>query len=243
MTPLVFVHGNPENDAVWDLLAAALFDAGRTEQVRLSPPGFGASVPAGFEATPQGYRDWLAAELERIGEPVDLVGHDLGGRHVVNLVAARPELVRSWSSDAIGSFHPAYVWHELAQIWQTPEAGERFMAERLAAGPEAGAAYFVGRGMDAAIAARVASAFDEAMATCILRCYRGTQLGGFEAAAARPGLVFLATDDNVVGTDEQRREAAAMAGAQVVELEGAGHWWMTQPVVATAAAALIAFWG
>ena len=242
MTPVVFVHGNPENDAVWDRLAAALFDAGRTEQIRLSPPGFGAPVPEGFEATPQGYRDWLASELERIGEPADLVGHDLGGRHVINLVAARPELARSWSIDTIGSQHPDYVWHELAQIWQTPGDGERFMADRLAAGPEAGASAFVERGMDPEIAARVATAFDEAMAACILRFYRAPQLTGFEAAAARPGLAFLAKADTVVGTDAQRREAAAMAGAQVVELDGAGHWWMTQPAVSTAVAALVAFW-
>jgi pimeloyl-ACP methyl ester carboxylesterase len=158
-------------------------------------------------------------------------------------VASRPDLVHSWSSDAIGSFHPGYVWHELARIWQTPGAGERFLAQRLAAGPEAATASFVARGMDAAIAARVAAGFDEAMAACILRFYRAAQPGGFEAAAARPGLVFLAKADTIVGTDEQRREAAAMAGARVVELEGAGHWWMTQEAVTTAAAALIAFWG
>ena len=131
--------------------------------------------------------------------------------------------MKRWAIDTIGSQHPDYVWHELAQIWQTPAAGERFTAERLAAGPEAGAASFVARGMDPAIAARVATAFDEEMAACILRFYRAPQLTGFEAAAARPGLAFLATADTVVGTDTQRREAAAMAGATVVELEGAGH--------------------
>jgi pimeloyl-ACP methyl ester carboxylesterase len=172
MTPVVFVHGNPEIDAVWNRLAAA----GWTEQLRLSPPGFGAPVPARFEPTPEGYSDWLAAELERIGEPGDLVGHDLGGRHVVHLSASRPELVRSWSSDAIGSFHPDYVWHELAQIWQTPGAGEQFMADRLTAGPEAGAASFAARGMEATIAARVAAGFYEAMAACILRFYRAALL-------------------------------------------------------------------
>jgi pimeloyl-ACP methyl ester carboxylesterase len=38
---VVFVHGNPETPAVWDLLAARLAEAGHDEQTRLLPPGFG----------------------------------------------------------------------------------------------------------------------------------------------------------------------------------------------------------
>lgn len=41
--PAVFVHGNPETDAVWTPLLAEL---GRDDVVRLSPPGFGAPLPA-----------------------------------------------------------------------------------------------------------------------------------------------------------------------------------------------------
>ena len=83
------------------------------------------------------------------------------------------------------------------------------------------------------------------MAACILRFYRATAAdNGFEAASGSGrDSTFLATADTVVGTDAQRREAAVMAGAQVVELEGAGHWWMTQDVVTTAASALIALTG
>ena len=55
---------------------------------------------------------------------IDLVGHDWGGGHVVRVVNARPELVRSWATDIAGRFDPEYVWHERAQVWQTPGAGE-----------------------------------------------------------------------------------------------------------------------
>ncbi len=71
-------------------------------------------------ATYLGYRDWLEHELAQIDDPVDLVGHDWGGGHVVNAVMHRPELVRSWASDAVGLFDTGYVWHDLAQVWQTP---------------------------------------------------------------------------------------------------------------------------
>jgi pimeloyl-ACP methyl ester carboxylesterase len=39
---VVLVHGNPETDAIWGPLVDAL---GRTDVVRLSPPGFGAPLP------------------------------------------------------------------------------------------------------------------------------------------------------------------------------------------------------
>ena len=68
---VVLVHGNPETSAVWDPLRAAL---DRDDVTCLSPPGFGAPVPDGWGATAEDYRDWLIAELEAIGSPVDLVG-------------------------------------------------------------------------------------------------------------------------------------------------------------------------
>lgn len=247
--PIVLVHGNPETDAVWDLLAAQLAELGHDEQVRLSPPGFGAPVPAGFGATVEEYRPWLIAELERIGEPVDLVGHDWGGGHVVGVAITRPDLLRSWCSDAIGVFDRDYVWHPLAQIWQTPGTGEEWVAAQLMRSPAQRAAFLADRGMDAAIAARVAAGFDEAMGACILRLYRSApqavlaRIGaGLEAAAARPGLTVLAGGDTAVGTDEQRRRTAMRAGARVTELPGLGHWWMTEDDRRAGARALAAFW-
>jgi hypothetical protein len=62
-----------------------------------------------------------------------------------------------------------------------------------------------------------------------------------EAAAARPGLAVLATEDRNVGTDEMRRRAAARAGARVAVLDGLGHWWMVQDPQ-RAAAMLNDFW-
>lgn len=247
--PVVFVHGNPETSAVWDLLAERLAEAGYAEQIRLSPPGFGAPVPDGFGATIIDYRDWLIGELERIDGPVDLVGHDWGGGHTVNVAMTRPDLLRSWCSDAIGVFDPDYVWHGLAQTWQTAIAGEAWVAAALVQGSDKRAATLASRGMDPAIAARVAEGFDAAMGECILRLYRSAaqpvlaDLGAdLEAAAARPGLVIVPTEDQMAGTDEQRLRSAARAGAQVETLEGFGHWWMTEDEGRRGAAALGAFW-
>jgi len=241
----VFVHGNPETAAVWDRLLAELGD---TATVCLSPPGFGAPLPAGFGATAIEYRDWLIGELEKFPEPVDLVGHDWGGAHVLNAVLARPELVRSWVSDTAGAFDPGYVWHELAQGWQKPGVGEEMVAAMFGAPVEQRAAGLAGSGMHESVAAKVAEGMNDDMARALLPLYRsapqevlaefGAQL---ERAAQRPGLVVLATADHVVGTDEQRRRSAERAGARVAVLDGLGHWWMTQDPV-RGARVLTEFW-
>ncbi|MEV6441258.1 alpha/beta hydrolase [Amycolatopsis sp. NPDC051716] len=245
--PAVFVHGNPETAAVWDLLLAELAPS-RSDLVCLSPPGFGAPLPDGFDATPAGYRDWLAGALAAFGEPVDLVGHDFGGTHVVNVVLGHPHLVRSWVSDTLGAFDPDYEWHEFARRWQTPGAGEADVAARFGAAAEERTAALVERGMAQAVAARVAAGQNEAMGRAVLTLYRAAAATGahglglpLENAAARPGLAILATADHVVGTEAQRRRAAARAGARVAVLDGLGHWWMTHDP-ARAAAALTGFW-
>ncbi len=119
----VFVHGNPETAEVWSELVPALNRRGIQDIVLLSPPGFGAAVPAGFGSTRIEYRDWLIAELEKIGGEIDLVGHDWGAGHTYAAVACRPDLLRSWSADCAGLVHPAYEWHPAAQVWQRQGEG------------------------------------------------------------------------------------------------------------------------
>ena len=143
---VVLVHGNPETSAIWGPLVTEL---GRDDVVLLSPPGFGAPLPEDFPATKDAYRDWLLDELSQIDEPVDLVGHDWGGGHVLNAVMHRPGAVRSWVSDILGVFATDYVWHDMAQALQTPGAGEELVAAMATTGPEA----FVALGMPADISA------------------------------------------------------------------------------------------
>jgi pimeloyl-ACP methyl ester carboxylesterase len=242
--PAVFVHGNPETPALWDPLAGSL----QRDVVRLAPPGFGARLPAGFGATMTEYRDWLVGELERIGEPVDLVGHDWGGVHVLNVAMARPDLLRSWVSDAVGAFDEDYVWHDLAQVWQQPGVGEESIARMLGGSPTDKTARLVSFGFPPDVAEQVAAGQDDHMGRAVLALYRSAaqpamvEAGrSLESAAARPGLALLAPEDSFVGTDAQRRRAAARAGARVDVLDGLGHWWMVQDPQ-RAAAVLEGFW-
>jgi pimeloyl-ACP methyl ester carboxylesterase len=230
--PIVFVHGNPETDAIWDDLRRHLE---RNDVVALSPPGYGAPVPDGFAATADEYVAWLAAELESIEGSIDLVGHDWGGVHVVRLVSARPELVRSWTADIAGCLDPDYVWHDRAQVWQTPGLGEETIAQQLAAPPERRAEAYRALGMSSDAAARCSAAFDADMGRCILALYRSAvqpkmaEWGAdLSLARSRPGLVIIPGEDHFTGGEAMARRTAERAGARVELLAGLGHWWMCE---------------
>ena len=75
----------------------------------------------------------LRARGPRRAGPVDLVGHDWGGGFVVRVVSTRPDLVRSWVTDAAGIGDVNFEWHDFAKIWQTPGEGEQFFEQQLAA--------------------------------------------------------------------------------------------------------------
>jgi pimeloyl-ACP methyl ester carboxylesterase len=236
---IVFVHGNPETKAIWGPLLAEL---GRDDAICLSPPGFGAPLPAGFGATMFGYRDWLIDELTRIGEPVDLIGHDWGGGHVVNVALARPDLLRSWTTDVIGLFDPDYVWHDLGQVWQRPGDGEQLIESMMNAPWAELVERYAGQGMPRPVAESIASAHGDELGRAILTLYRSAaqpvlaEAGrDLPKAASRPGLCVLATEDHYVGSVDIRRRAADRAGARVAVLEGLGHWWMLQDPVQGAA--------
>ncbi|GAA5099699.1 alpha/beta fold hydrolase [Nocardia iowensis] len=241
----VFVNGNPESAAIWDPLLAVL---DRTDVLRLSPPGFGAPIPAGFDCTVGSYRDWLVAELVALGEPVDLVGHDLGGSTVVGVAMARPDLLRTWASDSLGVFDPDYVWHGQALQWQTSGVGEKSIADWMGGTADDRVERMVAMGLTRPVATRLAAAQGPEMGRAILAFYRSAaqptmaELGrNLPAAAERPGLAVLGTEDRFVGSEEMRRRSAARAGARVAALDGLGHYWMVQDPVRSARV-LTSFW-
>lgn len=247
---VVLVHGNPETAAIWEQLTAALGERGRTDVVALSPPGFGAPVPAGLDPTMDAYAGWLVGELEEIratGAEIDLLGHDWGAGHVYGALARRPDLVRTWTGDIAGILHSDYVWHDMAQAWQTPEIGEQVVAGFTGSSLDERNALFVGLGLPGDIAARLAAALDDEMGRCILRLYRtgaqpavgelGDRLAGMELP---PGLIVDAELDEYVSTDLSNAVAVRL-GTELLRLDGRGHWWMVSDIDPVADA-LVSFW-
>ena len=200
--------------------AACWLRCDRPDAVALALPGFGGACPAGFGATMEEYAGWLTAQLERLGDPVDLVGHDWGGGFVVRVVSTRPELVRSWVTDAAGIGDVEFEWHDFAKIWQTPQAGEDFWDQQLAASAEERAGVFQMFGVPEEPALDLASHLDRSMADCILDLYRsavdvGRQWGPDFAAIPAPGLVIIPSEDPFLSAASATK-AAARAGAKTV---------------------------
>ena len=247
--PRVLLHGNPEVPAIWDDLVAALAERGEGDVVRLAPPGFGAPVPPGWDATAAGYRRWLVDELTALGGEVDLVAHDWGAGHLWSLLDGDAHLLRSWAADCAGLVHPDYRWHDAALAWQTPGVGEDLVAAMVATAPADIAAGLAEAGMGPTAAAAVADALDAGMGACILSLYRSAaqpylaDLGGRLAASPPPvpGLVFVATDDPFAGTPDMAAEVAGWLGAGTCVLTDRGHWWMVGDP-GDAADALLAHW-
>jgi hypothetical protein len=164
------------------------------------------------------------------------------------VVMHRPALVRSWASDIIGIFDPDYVWHDLAQVWQTPGDGEALVETMMGGTLQDRAEQLTGLGLTPAVATSLAAGQGPDMGRAILALYRSAaqpaiaEAGrNLENAAARPGLSILASEDHYVGSDEIRRRAAERAGARTEVLDGLGHWWMVQDP-SRGAVALTQFW-
>jgi len=245
---VVLLHGNPETPAIWTPLLAEL---GRADVVTPQLPGFGCAVPDGFGATKEEYVAWFTDVLESlVGQhgPVDLVGHDWGGGIGMRVVAQRPELFRTWACDVLGLFHPDYVWHDFAQIWQTPGAGEDYFAQTLATPLADRAALLASIGIPEPTATTLAAASDEVMGRCVLALYRsaaqpamkewGEHLG---PAATVPGLAIIAPNDPFVRGEDLGAQVAERIGATHHVLAGQGHWWMLGDPAA-GAAMLRDFW-
>lgn len=236
--PAVLVHGVPDTAQLWDGVRAHL---SRTDIVTPGLPGFATPVPPGFDATKEAYVDWLTAQIEAIGEPVDLVGHDWGSLLVQRVVSLRPDLVRTWAAGA-GTVDRDYVWHDMAQAWQTPEMGEQVM-EAMSGETLAVALTDL---LGAEQAAIVAGHVDDTMKDCILKLYRSAATGFGDwhdavDAISRPGVVFWGADDPYV-TAEFGERLAQRTDARLVMFADSGHWWpVTKP--AEVAAGLESLWG
>ncbi|WP_043637426.1 alpha/beta fold hydrolase [Nonomuraea candida] len=179
---IVFVHGVPVTSAVWTPLISQLPKPQQQDVVRLSPPGFGAALPAGFGAR-----------------------------------------------------------HEIAKTWQTPGDGERHIEETFSGDAAERTARMISWGIPEPAAGQVALGQGPEMGRAILSLYRSVPENmlaergrNLAAAAARPGLVPVATDDLTAGSVALRHRAAQRAGARTVDLDGLGHWWMLQDPARTA---------
>ncbi|CAM5447456.1 oxidoreductase [Streptomyces spiroverticillatus] len=224
--PAILIHGVPDTHHVWDGVRQHLT---RADVEAWDLPGFGAARPNGFGSSKEEYVDWLVRRLERLGEPVDLVGHDWGCILTLRVACLRPDLVRTWAGGN-GPVNSSYVWHPLAKIWQDQVEGNRFMRE-LRAEPFAedlAAGFDVPIGLAKDMASRV----DEPMKDSILKLYRSAVSMGAEwepglSAVSAPCLVFWGALDPACQIEFGRKLGASLHASEVVEMDS-NHWPLLQ---------------
>jgi pimeloyl-ACP methyl ester carboxylesterase len=236
--PAVFVHGVPETHLIWDPIRSRV---SRKDTIAVDMPGFGAPVPAGFDANKEAYADWLIAVMESIGEPVDIVGHDWGSLLTIRVSSIRPDLIRTWTGGS-GAIHPDYVWHDLARMWQTPGVGEQVLQAMTG---DALKSALGGGGVPQDSVDIIAGQVDDTMKDCILKLYRSAVNVGTEwwpdlKNIPTRGMLIWGVDDPYMAVSYAEALAKEI-GANLVKLQGIGHWWPLQ-APDQAAAALEEHW-
>ena len=235
--PAFLVHGVPDTAMLWDDLRKELT---RTDVIAPTMPGFSTPVPDGFDATKDAYVSWLIEQVEAVGEPVDIVGHDWGSTLVQRLVSLRPDLVRTWAVGS-GQLETDYVWHDAAQAWQTPGVGEQVMDGMTT---DVMAGVLAQQGLSPDYARLVAEKIDGTMKDCVLKLYRSATKVAEDwpplSAPVPPGLVIFGADDPYV-SPVFGRHLAERTGARFVSFDGCSHWWPHQRA-AEAAALLNEHW-
>jgi pimeloyl-ACP methyl ester carboxylesterase len=223
--PVVLVHGVPDTHRVWNKLTAHL---DRTDIIAVSLPGFGCPIPPGFTPTKDAYAAWLANKLESINNPIDLVAHDWGCILALRAMMLKPGLVRTW---AVGGapLDAEYVWHETAQLWQTPGVGEKFMS--LMNG-DAIIAALTSVGVPQEDAEEASKHMDDTMRQSILALYRsaltvGQEWEGDLAKITAPGIVIWGENDPYAATKFGSR-LASKTHADYLRLAACGHWWQLE---------------
>jgi pimeloyl-ACP methyl ester carboxylesterase len=223
--PAVFVHGVPETHVIWDDIRSRL---SRKDTIAPDMPGFSTPVPDGFGATMNEYAGWLVGEMEKVGEPVDLVGHDWGALLSLRVACLRPDLIRTWTIGS-GAIDPDYVWHDLARMWQTPGVGEQVSQAMTG---DALKQALGGGGVPLEHVDIIADHVDDTMKDCILKLYRsavnvGTEWGPDLPKAPATGMLLWGVDDPYMQV-KHAEYVGKVTGAKMFRLENTGHWWPLQ---------------
>jgi pimeloyl-ACP methyl ester carboxylesterase len=234
--PALLVHGNPDTAREWDRVIENLGSYG-DEVVAADLPGFAEPAPEGFGCTKEEYVDWIAGRCRELGGNVDLVGHDWGSLLVQRVASIHGDLLASVTCGG-AAVDTEYEWHPLAQVWQTPGEGERYMAEELT--DEFGIEHLVENGVPREDAERNMWRRPHGKDT-ILKLYRSAVHIGKEwqpdlEQQQVPAMVIWGREDPYVPLQFGERLAERMR-AELVVLE-CGHWWPFEKPGETAEALL-----
>jgi pimeloyl-ACP methyl ester carboxylesterase len=228
---VVFLHGHPGSSRDWDGLLPRVGASGRA--VAFDLPGLGkADKPDDWNYTIGMYGTVVAAALGVLGiRRAHLVMHDLGGGAGLLWAAAHPEAFASAVIMDTGVLID-YEWHRLAALQRKPVLGpllvrltnERRFRQTLRA------AHRGARQLPDWFVDRLWEDYDLRSRRAMMTMYRAAPPGGFERLAPlfrkldRPALVLWGERDPFVPVEQAHRQRESFPSAEVVVLEGSGHW-------------------
>jgi haloalkane dehalogenase len=223
---LLLVHGYPESSYMWRGLLEATADAG-WQAVAPDLPGYGDSPYAGSGSW-QAHVDALDAfhREQDLGEVV-LVVHDWGGLIGLRWACEHPDLIRAMVISNTG-FFPDGRWHGMAQALRTPGQGEDLVAgldrDGFAAMLRAVSPELDDRSIDEYFKAYGSDERRRGQ----LELYRSgefSELEGYDlASVGAPALILWGADDPFAPVAGAHRFAKELPGAELVVLDGVGHF-------------------
>ena len=231
--PTLFLHGIPDSGAVWNDVTRVVSSSYRCVVPDL--PGFGQSaVPAGFQITLDGMAEFIDAFLEAaaIGEPVNLVVHDIGGPFGLAWAVRHPEKVRSITiMNTV--FQSEYRWHRYGRICRTPVLGELLHILMMQSGLARSMRTNSGTTKPGRDHIRATyRGFTASVRQMVLRLYRGLDPEVFQTwdtelralAAQIPSLVIWGDRDTYIDS----RFAERFGAQKVMHCPHCGHWPMVE---------------
>jgi pimeloyl-ACP methyl ester carboxylesterase len=240
---VLFVHGNPGSGRDWEGLVRQVGEFARA--VAPDMPGFGrASKPRDFSYRVDGYAAFLDRARTELGiERAHLVLHDFGGPFGLVWAALHPDAFASAVVMQTG-FLRGLRWHRIARIWQKPVLGELAMALMTRGAWRRGVGKGSARGVPREFTDRLYDEYDRDTRRAVLALYRNTKdpnaLAEYLAPTFReldrPALVVWGGGDPYLPVEYARGNLEGFPSAEVVILEGSGHWpWIDDPDGAAAA--------
>ena len=231
---VLMLHGYPESSYMWRAPLEAVAEAG-WHGVAPDLPGFGDSPP-----DPPGTWEHHVEHVERLraGLGLDdlvLVVHDWGALIGLRWACEHPGHVRALVISASG-FFPDGKWHGMARGLREEGTGEQLVGDMTR--PNFGALMaWASNGMDDETIDEFWKCFDgDDRRRAQLELYRS---GDFEkiaphegklAALGAPTLLLWGRDDQFAPLAGAKRFEAEIPGAELVVVDGAGHFvWEDEP--------------
>jgi 3-oxoadipate enol-lactonase len=218
---IVLLHGYPLDGAMWSGVARAL--APKFRVLKPDLPGRGHTEAAAPESI-AGYADFVAALLAELPAPVGLAGFSFGGYISLELMKRRPEKVRALAlvDTRASADDAAGIAKRDETIAAVRANGVKPIAEAMPAkllSPES-----LGRPDLLERVQRMISRQKPETVEADLRAMRDRpDSTGFLSEIAVPTLVVVGDGDVLTPPADSEKMAAAIPGARLVSVPGAGH--------------------